>query len=112
MLVATFAGAHTAANPAFCRMLGYSADEFLATTVDALQHLDERRLISEIAESLRAGRTSTDVQRRRWRHKDGHYVSAKSRPPSLNAILRASSRSWSSAAISVPRSSRRPAPGS
>lgn len=74
MLVATFDGEHTMANPALCRMFGYTRREFLALNGSALHHPEETETIRTTIQSLRQGRAASEAIRRRRRHKDGHHV--------------------------------------
>ena len=60
-------------NPAFTRVLGYSADELLARPfVDFVHPDDLEQTIAETAQ-VGAGRAVVDFENR-YQHKDGHYV--------------------------------------
>jgi two-component system sensor histidine kinase UhpB len=61
-------------NDSVCRILGYSADELLATTFGALTHPDDLERDTRYARQLLDGSFSHRQMEKRYFHKDGHIV--------------------------------------
>ena len=60
-------------NPAFTRVLGYSAKELLARPFVEFVHPDDRERTDVEVVHLNDGQASVNFENR-YRHKDGHYV--------------------------------------
>jgi PAS domain S-box-containing protein len=69
-------------NRRLCEMLGYSQDELLATSFMAITHEDDVEQDSAALQQLIAGAVTRYEREKRYRHKNGHFVSAK-----LTAVL-------------------------
>ena len=61
-------------NEAVCRILGYSAEELLATTFGAITHPDDLERDTAYARQLLDGSISHCQMEKRYFHKDGHIV--------------------------------------
>lgn len=61
-------------NPAFERMLGYSADELLGRSAAEFTHADDLDRSAVAIDDLLAGRIETIDAAKRYRHRDGHTV--------------------------------------
>jgi PAS domain S-box-containing protein len=70
--IASLAGRFLRVNPAFCDVLGYDADELLATPVADLIHPDDRAAASEAARLMATGSVSQRYENR-LRCRDGGY---------------------------------------
>jgi PAS domain S-box-containing protein len=70
--IVSFSGQFVRVNPAFCEVLGYEADELLATPVLELTHPDDRAAAMEGARWLASGEVSQRYENR-LRCKDGSY---------------------------------------
>jgi len=66
-------GAILFANPAACRLFGYTVDEFRALGRDAIVDLSDRRIVEALAQRLETGRFQGVLPMRR---KDGSRFSA------------------------------------
>jgi PAS domain S-box-containing protein len=77
-----------AANPAFQKMLGYTAEELQTLTPADITHEDDRATTETIVMDLRDGRRQADHLEKRYRRKDGSVlwadVSAFFVPPTEN----------------------------
>ena len=62
------------ANPALCRLLGYSAEELVARRVRDITHPDDLDLGKERYQGLLSGKMSTLQFEKRLVHRDGHFV--------------------------------------
>jgi PAS domain S-box-containing protein len=67
-------GRYLQVNPAFCRMLGYSEQELLATTWMELTHPDDLGPALRREEQVRAGSDGCGDAEMRHIHRDGHAV--------------------------------------
>ena len=61
-------------NRRFCQILGFSADELLATDFQSVTHPEDISVSSEAAQQLAARRIPEYSLEKRYRHKDGHVV--------------------------------------
>lgn len=61
-------------NPAFCAMLGYSADELKAINYADLVYSDDVALDADAFQSLLTGETDYYTIEKRYRRKDGTYI--------------------------------------
>ncbi len=61
-------------NPAFCKIVGYSADELLATNFQSITHPDDLDADLERLEALLSGRAQTSQADKRYIHKEGYAV--------------------------------------
>lgn len=74
VVLGSLEGHFRAANPAFCRMVGYPEVELLGRNVDDLVHPDERGMSGRaIQQALAEGRVTVSYPRR-YLHRDGHVV--------------------------------------
>ena len=62
------------ANPALCRMLGYSEAELLGTDFQAVTHPDDLDADLAQVQAVLAGEISTYQMEKRYLHKDGHVI--------------------------------------
>jgi PAS domain S-box-containing protein len=69
-------------NRRFCELLGYTAAELMATSFIAITHPDDAEQDYQALTQVRAGTIRRYEREKRYRHKDGHYVSVK-----LTAVL-------------------------
>ena len=65
------------ANRLLCDFLGYEADELVGTDFHRLTHPDDAADSVRAVQALRAGIEQTHVRRKRYRHRDGHYLWAE-----------------------------------
>jgi diguanylate cyclase (GGDEF)-like protein/PAS domain S-box-containing protein len=72
-LVATD-GRYLRVNKALCAITGYTEDELLQTTVDAITHPDDVQNGAAGRADLLAGRSSIHRVEKRYRHAHGHWV--------------------------------------
>ena len=61
-------------NPSFCRMLGYSEEELMSTTWQAITHSDDLEATDENVRRVLAGETDSRQLEKRYFHKLGHEV--------------------------------------
>ena len=61
-------------NPALCRLVGYSAEELLATRFQALTHPDDLETDLMLLREVLAGARQTYQMEKRYFHKRGHIV--------------------------------------
>jgi PAS domain S-box-containing protein len=61
-------------NRAVCATLGYSGDELLATTLQAITHPDDVTATRGLVDQALAGEITTYAQEKRYIHKDGHVI--------------------------------------
>jgi len=61
-------------NRALCEIVGYTADELLATTFHAISHADDLKAEMVFVRQLIEGSRSQYQMEKRCRHKDGHIV--------------------------------------
>ncbi len=61
-------------NPAFCALVGYTADELRATTFQALTHPDDLDAGLEYARQLLDGECETYQMEKRYVHRRGHSI--------------------------------------
>lgn len=61
-------------NPSLCRMLGYSEEELLATTFQALTHPDDLKASIAVAQRMLAGEYGADQIEKRYLHKGGEVL--------------------------------------
>nr|WP_162963221.1 ATP-binding protein [Pseudomonas aeruginosa] len=66
------------ANPAFCRMLGYTEEELLGHSVLEHTHADDRNITDQRLHHLLDGRLQTYHHQKRFLHKDGHSLWTRS----------------------------------
>ncbi|MGH2435150.1 MAG: two-component system sensor histidine kinase StyS [Pseudomonas sp.] len=66
------------ANPAFCRMLGYTQEELLGHSVLEHTHPDDRNITDQRLHHLLDGRLRTYHHQKRFLHKDGHSLWTRS----------------------------------
>lgn len=64
-------------NQALCKILGYSADELLRTTFQAVTHPDDLALDLEHMRAMLDGRMRVHETEKRYVHKHGHLVRAR-----------------------------------
>jgi two-component system, cell cycle sensor histidine kinase and response regulator CckA len=69
-------------NRRLCELLGYTPAELLSTSFMAITHEDDVEQDTRALTRLIAGDIATYEREKRYRHKDGHFVSAK-----LTAVL-------------------------
>jgi PAS domain S-box-containing protein len=62
------------ANPALCRLLGYSRDEMIAMTFLDITHPDDIAVSLEMARKLAIGECDADTLEKRYLRKDGRVV--------------------------------------
>jgi len=67
-------GEYLAANPALCRMVGYSREEILAGTINKITHPDDIERGNLWIRKMMAGDHSEPEFEKRYVHKDGHVV--------------------------------------
>jgi len=63
------------ANPGLCHMLGYTREEFIGRHVSELTHPDEQEWAAATMQPLIEGKVESISMDRRFRHKQGHYIS-------------------------------------
>jgi PAS domain S-box-containing protein len=61
-------------NASLCRIVGYSVDELLATTFQAITHPDDWAVDADYARRVLDGSLSHYHREKRYFHKDGHIV--------------------------------------
>ncbi len=61
-------------NPAFCSMIGYSAEELLNTTCSNLTHPDDEKIEKVLFEELRVGLRPSYSMEKRFFRKDGNVM--------------------------------------
>lgn len=61
-------------NASLCRIVGYTAEELLATTFKAITHPDDREVDADFARRVLDGALSHYHREKRYLHKDGHTV--------------------------------------
>ena len=61
-------------NQNLCKIVGYSEDELLKTTFQAITHQDDLPKNIEAQKQLLAGKLQYLQTEKRYRHRDGHYV--------------------------------------
>lgn len=66
------------ANPAFCKMLGYSEDELLGHSVLEYTHPDDRNITDERLHHLLDGRLQNYHHQKRFLHRNGHSLWTRS----------------------------------
>jgi PAS domain S-box-containing protein len=64
-------------NPAFCRMLGYSAEEMRKMRCSEFTHPEDEKTEMELFEELREGRRPSYQVDKRFRHKNNSWVWAR-----------------------------------
>jgi len=69
-------------NRRLCELLGYSPEELMATSFIAMTHPEDVERDTRGLAQLLAGATTKYESEKRYRHKEGHFVSAK-----LTAVL-------------------------
>ena len=69
-------------NGYLCRLLGYTPEELMATSFMAISHPDDVEQDTRAMTQLLAGVIGKYEREKRYRHKDGHFVSVK-----LTAVL-------------------------
>jgi PAS domain S-box-containing protein len=69
-------------NRRLCELLGYAPDELMPTSFMAITHPDDVEQDTRALTQLLAGAIGKYEREKRYRHKDGHFVSAK-----LTAVL-------------------------
>ncbi len=74
MVVAGLDGRCLAANPAFCRMIGYSAQELAGQHFHAFSHPDDVAISVEKGRQMIEGSLSSFQIEKRYLHKDGHTI--------------------------------------
>ncbi len=84
-------------NPGLCHMLGYEREELVGRSVREISHQEEWEPSGEALRPLLAGSVESVVMERRYRHKQGHYVSTQTtaslirdrdgRPASIVAVV-------------------------
>lgn len=62
------------ANPAYCRMVGYSEAELLEMTIDQLNHPDDREQDSQLFRKVLSGEMPFYLLEKRYVHKNGSAV--------------------------------------
>jgi PAS domain S-box-containing protein len=75
--VSTPDGRYLQANATYCRMLGYTEDELLASNCAELTHPDDLNLIVKLRENLLAGGRENFSAEKRYLKKDGDVVWAR-----------------------------------
>jgi len=76
-------GRYARANPAFLRMLGYSAEALAQKSIGELTHAEDVEESWRIFEDLAQGRRSQADYEKRYVHRNGHTVWARSRAARL-----------------------------
>src|SRR5713226_9840359 len=61
-------------NPSLCRIVGYSPEELLATTFQAITHPEDLDTDVEFAQRMLGGSIPHYQMEKRYFHKDGHLV--------------------------------------
>jgi PAS domain S-box-containing protein len=84
------------ANAAMCKFLGYSEEELLFRTVLGVTHPDDRHRSRELGERLVAGKSDVFDVEKRYIHKDGKVVWART---TVNVIRDASGRPLRNVAV-------------
>ncbi len=79
------------ANAAMCKLVGYSEAELLARTVLDITHPDDRDRSRELGDRQAAGELVAFDVEKRYIHKDGHVVWART---TVNVIPDGSGRPW------------------
>ncbi len=79
------------ANAAMCKFVGYSEAELLARTVLDITHPDDRNRSRELGDRQAAGELVAFDVEKRYVHKDGHVVWART---TVNVIPDGSGRPW------------------
>ena len=74
MALVTPDGRFTQVNRALCELLGYTEDELLSKTFQAITHADDLADDLALAEQLWAAEIETYQLEKRYIHKDGHIV--------------------------------------
>lgn len=74
MALADLEGKPLQVNPAICKMLGYSEEEFLKHSFTELTHPDDRETEYSKAQSLIQGKISSVTMEKRYIHADKHIV--------------------------------------
>lgn len=67
-------GAFTRVNPAFCRIVGYTADQLLKMTPEDLTHAEDRGLDRDLVADLIAGESTVYRREKRYLHQNGTTV--------------------------------------
>ena len=65
------------ANPAFCRMLGYSLDELLQLNIAAITHPDDLPGNMKVRQEVLSGREGSEIFEKRYLHKSGASIWAR-----------------------------------
>ena len=73
MALVSLQGEWLEVNPRFCAMTGYSRDELLGASPQALTHPDDREVDDYFLRGLMTGKGDTTLQKR-CIHKDGHTI--------------------------------------
>lgn len=74
MVVAGLDGRCLAANPAFCRMIGYSAQELAGQYFHSFTHPDDLAISLDKGRQMIEGKLSSFQVEKRYLHKDGHTI--------------------------------------
>src|ERR1700736_6221581 len=61
-------------NPSLCRIVGYSPEELLATTFQAITHPEDLDTDVEFVQRMLEGAIPRYQMEKRYLHKDGHFV--------------------------------------
>ena len=78
MALVSLQGEWLEVNPQFCAMTGYSRDELLGVSPQALTHPDDREVDGHLLQGLLTGKGDATLQKR-CIHKDGHTIWVKLR---------------------------------
>ncbi|MGZ4386473.1 MAG: PAS domain S-box protein [Gaiellaceae bacterium] len=77
MAIVSLEGAYLQVNEALCRILGYTREQLLETTFQALTHADDSEADARYMRGLLAGEFSSRTFEKRYIHADGHVVWAR-----------------------------------
>lgn len=61
-------------NPAFCRFLGYTADELMQLSSEEITHPDDREQVRQLRDEARKGRATSYSIDKRYQRKDGAII--------------------------------------
>ena len=77
LALASSEGRWLTANPAFCRMLGYTEEELTRLDVYAITPEEDQCITRRFLEAVHRGERDTAIYEKRYRHKQGHLIQAQ-----------------------------------